>query len=126
MMLGNRMGGVTSIRPYLHIYWKKSSPISLSKAEGQTYSINHNTDDGRSPQWAVMVMGICRALLLSSRLGEFLCLAWRRVEESNFLTSMACHSNPSCRTGRKNWDGKLFCSFKPYWGIASSPSFQDY
>lgn len=77
-------------------------PMSLSRAAGQIGSINHNTGGGKSSQWAAMVMGIRRALLSSSGLGESLCLAQRKVEERNFLTSMAGHHNPSCRTGTEN------------------------
>lgn len=74
----------------------------------------------KSPQWAVMVMGIHRALLFSSRLGESLALARRRVEERNSLISMAGHHNPSCRTERKNWDRKPSYGFKQCWVMASS------
>lgn len=120
MTLGSQ-GGRGSLLPDCSSKYigRRVPPMPLSTAVGQIGGINHNTSS-KSPQWAATVMGIRRRLLSSSGLGESPCLAQRRVEERNFLISIAGHRNPSCRTERKNWDGKLFCSFKPCWGMASS------
>lgn len=103
--------GVASTRLFLHIHRRKSPFMSIFKDVGQVSSINHNTGGGKSLQWAVMVT--YRTLPSCCDLGESLDSASRRAEEGNFLTCMAGHCNPSCRTGRKNLDRKLFCSFKP-------------
>jgi len=94
--------------------------MSLSEAVGQIGSINHDAGGVENPQWAAVAMGTCRALLSTSSPGESPGLAWRRAEDRNFLTRITGQHNLTCRTGKKNWDRKLFCSFKPCRGMASS------
>lgn len=109
MVLGSQHGRGSLLPDCSSKYTGGSVPfMSLSKAVGQFGSINHNTCGGKRPQWAAMVMGLHKALLSSRNLGEFLCLAQGKVDERNFLTSVAGHHNPSCRTVRKNWDRRLF------------------
>lgn len=74
-----------------------------------------------------LIMNHGSSVLLSSRaLGDLLGLALRRAEDKEFLIGVTDHHNPSCRTGKKTWGGKLFCSFRWCWGRESSAWIQDY
>lgn len=105
-LLGSIVGGADSANEYI----TKSRHISNFKANTNIPIMNHGS-----------------SVLLSSRaLGDLLGLALRRAEDKEFLIGVTDHHNPCCRTERKTFGGKLFCSFRCCWGRESSAWIQDY